>query len=129
MLGDFTVVRRLPVADIEVEVGPLSLGQSMLARHRAASTDRPPGFDADQWMALHAMALKIRRVGQRPGVTADELVDLADADTATIQEAIAEVTQRENRFRRAPEEPAVGDGPGGEGHGVESAAAGGAAGG
>lgn len=119
MHGDFCCKRLLPLSDLEVEVGPLTLRQSMLARQRARSTPPPDGFTAGEWEAVHAMALKIRRIGVREGITADELLDLADADTAAIQEAIQEVSTRENRFRRPAPAPAVGDGAGGEGDRVE----------
>lgn len=120
MLGDFSVTCHLPLADVECEVGPLTLRQAMLARSRAAAGDPPQGFSRGEWEAVHVLALKVRRCGTRDGLTAEELLDMADADTAAISAAAEEVALRERRFRRPPPGPAVEPGAGGPGDGLDA---------
>lgn len=119
MNADFTVTVQLPIADVEAEVGALSLRQVMLAKHRATTSSAPEGFTVEDWEVVHFLALRVRRLGAREGITADELIDLADADTSALMDAVGEVQKREARFRVRPAPPAVVDGAGGTGDGLE----------
>lgn len=119
MRGDFSIVRTLPLSRLEVEVGPISLRQALLSQHQAATAKRPDFMTAEEWSALHELATRVRRLGIQPGVTVDELLELADVDTSELQAAVKEVGLREAAFRKSAAEPAVEHGPGGQVDGVQ----------
>lgn len=119
MRGSFSVVRTLPLSRLEVEVGPITLRQALLSQHQAATTPRPDFITVPEWTALHELAIRVRRLGLQPGVTVEELLDLADVDTSELQSAVAEVGRREAAFRGPAAEPPVEHGPGGQVDGVQ----------
>lgn len=125
MSDAFVVTRKLPMSGLEVEVGPLTFGQVLRIQHQTTASERPPYLDDDQWGTINLIAGRVRRLGKQVGVTAEQLLEMLDADVSAIQDAIAEGRKLEARFRPGSPEPAVGDGSGGEGDGVAAGGAGG----
>lgn len=115
MRGDFSIEVVLPLSQLTVELGPLSLRSALQRQHEARETPRPAYLSEKEWVGIHDLAARVRRFGEQPGITVEELLDLADADTSVLMDGVTEVAKREAGFRGLPTQPVGGDGAGGEG--------------